>query len=92
MLFTSTLLVAFVAATLAGEFLYLPLSGYVLQGRHLLPASLGLALLVMHHVRPARVALLTMLVVLNLLLIKATIDRYYDGHWKVATYALPFIH
>jgi hypothetical protein len=90
MLFTATLFVAFVAATLAGEFLYLPLSGYVLQGRHLLPASLGLALLVMHRVRAARVALLAMLVVLNLLLIQATIDRYYNGQWKVATYALPF--
>jgi hypothetical protein len=90
MLFTGTLFVAFVAATLVGEFLYLPLAGYVLQGRHLLPASLGLAIIVMHRVRVARVAFLVMLVVLNLLLIHATIDRYYNGQWKVATSALPF--
>jgi hypothetical protein len=90
MLFAATLLAAFVAATLAGEFLYLPVSGYVLQGRHLLPASLGLALLVMHRVAPARIALLALLVLLNVLLLQATVDRYYNGQWKVATYALPF--
>jgi hypothetical protein len=90
MLFTATLLIAFVAATLAGEFLYLPVSGYVLQGRHLLPASVGLALLVMHRVAPARIALLALLVLLNVLLLQATVDRYYNGQWKVATYALPF--
>jgi len=90
MLFTAILLIAFVAATLTGEFLYLPVSGYVLQGRHLLPASIGLALVVMHRVTAARIALLALLVLLNVLLIQATIDRYYNGQWKVAAHALPF--
>jgi hypothetical protein len=90
MLFGVTLLAAFVAETLAGEFAYLPLAGYVLQGRHLLPASLGLAVLVMHRVTAARVALIALLVVLNVLLVQATVDRYYNGQWKLAVYALPF--
>ena len=44
----------------------------------------------MHHLRPARIALLAMIVLLNVLLLQATIDRYYNGQWKVAAYALPF--
>jgi hypothetical protein len=90
MLFATALLGAFVGATLLGEFVYLPVSGYVLQGRHLLPASLGLVVLVMHRVAPARLALLGLLVLMNVLLIQATVDRYYSGQWRLAAYAMPF--
>ena len=44
----------------------------------------------MHRVTAARVALLALLVLLNVLLLQATVDRYYNGQWQVAAHALPF--
>ncbi len=89
-LFAALMLVAFVGVTLVGEVVYLPLAGYALQGRHLLPASLGLAGLVMHRVKAARLGFIALLVVLNVVLVQATVDRYYNGQWRLAAYALPF--
>jgi hypothetical protein len=90
MLFAAMLSIAFVGATLAGEFAYLRVAGYILQGRHLLPGSLGLALIVMHRFAPVRIATFAFFVLLNVMLIQATIDRYYGGEWRLAVYTMPF--
>jgi hypothetical protein len=90
LLFASVISIAFVAATVAGEFAYLPVAGYILQGRHLLPGSIALALLVMHRVTAVRIATIGFFVLLNVLLIDATLDRYYGGEWKLAVYTMPF--
>jgi hypothetical protein len=81
---------AFLAVTLAGEFFYLPTAGYFLQGRHLLPASLGLAGLMWHRVRPVRYAFLAVLIAMNVLLLHQTVMRYYTRGWAAVVSALPF--
>jgi hypothetical protein len=61
-----------------GEYWYLPRMGYNFQGRHLLPASLALGGLVLHGNRYARWTLLGFLALMNVMLIHATIVRYFD--------------
>jgi hypothetical protein len=87
--YAALLLVAFLAVTLAGEFVYLPTAGYFLQGRHLLPASLGLAGLMWHRVRPVRLAFLAVLIAMNVLLLHQTVQRYYTRGWSAVVSALP---
>jgi hypothetical protein len=88
--YAAIFLVAFLAVTLAGEFFYLPTAGYFLQGRHLLPASLGLTGLMWHRVRPVRLAFLAVLIVMNVLLLHQTVLRYYTRGWSAVVSALPF--
>jgi hypothetical protein len=83
-------LAAFLAVTLAGEFFFLPTAGYFLQGRHLLPASLGLAALMWHRVRPVKLVFLVVLIALNVLLLHETVLRYYTRGWSAVVTALPF--
>lgn len=88
--YTALFLVAFLAVTLAGEFVYLSTAGYVLQGRHLLPASIGLAWIVLHRVRAVRLALLAFLVAMNIALLHQTVLRYYTRGWSAVVASLPF--
>ena len=88
--YAAIFLVAFLAVTLAGEFFYLPTAGYFLQGRHLLPASLGLAGLMWHRVRPVKLAFLAVLIAMNVLLLHQTVMRYYTRGWSAVVTALPF--
>jgi Predicted membrane protein (DUF2142) len=88
--YAAIFLIAFLAVTLAGEFFFLPTAGYFLQGRHLLPASLGLAGLMWHRVRPVKLALLAVLIAMNVILLHQTVTRYYTRGWTAAAAALPF--
>jgi hypothetical protein len=82
--------VLFFLSTLAAEVRYLRDAGYTFQGRYLLPAAIGLGAVLLHEVRAARLALLAGVVALNLVLMQATVQRYYVGGWKGALHALPF--
>ena len=83
-------LFVFLAITLAGEFVFLPTAGYFLQGRHLLPASLGLAGLMWHRVRPVKFVFLAVLIAMNVLLLHQTVLRYYTRGWSAVVSTLPF--
>ncbi|MEO5820045.1 MAG: DUF2142 domain-containing protein [Vicinamibacteraceae bacterium] len=82
--------ILFVLSTLAAEVRYLREAGYTFQGRYLLPAAIGLGAVLLHRVRAARIALLAGVLALNLVLVHATVRRYYVGGWKGAIHALPF--
>ena len=88
--YAALFLAAFLAVTLAGELFYLPTAGYFLQGRHLLPASLGLAGLMWHRVRPVKLVFLAVLIAMNVLLLHQTVIRYYTRGWTAMVAALPF--
>jgi hypothetical protein len=81
---------AFAATMYVVEYSYLREAGYIIQGRYFLPASIGLAPLLLHRSAPARVALVATVVLLNVLLAGATVRRYYGGDWQLAWQALPF--
>ena len=81
--------VAFAATMYAVEYLYLHEGGYFIQGRYFLPASIGLAPLLFHRSRAARLALVSSVLLLNAMLFAATVQRYYAGDWRVAWHALP---
>lgn len=89
-----TALLAFSAlyagALVAAEFVYVSSAGYALQGRHFLPAALGLLVVVCHPAVWLRRAFVAFLVVFNLYCVKLTVDRYYAGDWSLARRALPF--
>jgi len=89
--FAAVFFVAFVGTLAAGEFLYLKDIGYILRGRYFLPALIGLAPLVLHRVRTARIALLAMLVCMNLALMHATVVRCYGGDYATLWRAMPFL-
>jgi hypothetical protein len=89
-LFAGLVGLAFVAGTYAGAFFLHPGRGLNLQGRYLLPASIGLAMLVLPQRRAWRVGVVAFLVVFNLALFQGTIDRYFDGDWGRAWRAQPF--
>jgi hypothetical protein len=80
----------FTGVLLAGEWWSLPRSGYVLQGRHLLPVGLGVAALLCHPLRPLRAAFLSVLAALNLWSLPLLVERYYAGRWELLWQALPF--
>jgi len=89
--FTLLVFAAFAASTAAGEFIYLKDIGYVVQGRYFLPAIAGLAPLVLHRVRTARVALLATIVLMNVLLMHATVVRCYGGDYGTLWFSMPFV-
>jgi hypothetical protein len=83
--------VAFAATTYAIEYLYLHEGGYFIhQGRYFAPASICLAPLLFHRGRWARLALVSSVLLLNAMLLAATVQRYYAGDWGVAWHALPW--
>jgi hypothetical protein len=73
-----------------GEYWYLPMAGYNFQGRHLLPACVGLAGLVIHDSRFTRWSLVGMLGLLNVMLMHESIVRYFGGDWGVFRASLPW--
>jgi hypothetical protein len=73
--------VAYLAGTVAGEFLYLPIAGFTLQGRYLLPASLAFSIVLLGQGRGWRYAAAGGLLALNVVLVQQTVQRYYDGSW-----------
>ena len=80
----------YAAALVAAEFVYVPRAGYALQGRHFLPAALGLLVVVCHPTAWLRRVFVAFLVVFNVYCLKLTVDRYYDGDWTLVARALPF--
>ena len=82
--------VVFAATMYAVEYSYLREAGLIIQGRYFLPASIGLAPLLFHRSTAARLALVGSVVVLNVGLMAATIQRYYGDDWRTAWRALPF--
>lgn len=82
--------IVFVASAFAAEYRYLAQAGYTFQGRYLFPAGLALGALLLHRVREARIALFAGVIVLNLVLMRETVRRYYVDGWRGAVHALPF--
>jgi hypothetical protein len=80
----------FFVSTFVAEFRYLPEAGYTFQGRYLLPAAIAFGVIVLHQVRPVRIALLAGVLALNLVLARETVRRYYIDGWRGAVHALPF--
>lgn len=89
-LFLGLLWLVFAGLTFAGEYRYLAEAGYIFQGRYLLPAGIGLGVILLHRVAPARVVMLALIVLLNLALVHATVQRYFADDWAGVVAALPF--
>ena len=88
--YLGTLWIVFLGSAFAAEFRTLHDAGYTFQGRYLLPAALGLGAVLLHEVRAARIALLGGVLVLNVVLVRETVHRYYGAGWHGAVQALPF--
>jgi hypothetical protein len=80
----------FVLSTFAAEYRYLADAGYTFQGRYLFPAAIAFGVVLLHRVRAARLAFLAGVVVLNLVLVRETVRRYYGEGWRGVAHALPF--
>jgi hypothetical protein len=89
-LFMPLLLGAFIAMVVVGEWVYLARTGYNIQGRHFLPAAIGLSPLVRHERRSVAFALLAFLVLMQAAFIRETVIRYYGGDLATLLAALPF--
>lgn len=74
----------------AGEFVYLPRTGYNLQGRHFLVGAIGLAPLILHDRRWASRLLVAYLAAMQVRFFWETFLRYYGGDARVLRAALPF--
>lgn len=88
-LFCGLVLTGYVCSQIAGEYIHLETTGHNIIGRHFLPASIGVAALVTHRVRWARWLMVGTLVVMNVVLIDLTVQRYYAGDWGAVWLALP---
>jgi hypothetical protein len=77
------------ACMTVGEYWYLPMAGYNFQGRHLLPACIGFAGLVMSDSHIARWTAAGWLTLINVMLMHASIVRYFGGDWGVFLASLP---
>jgi hypothetical protein len=80
---------AFAAGILLAAFVNVPASGVRLQGRYFLPASIGMAMLLLAG-GTWRPALLALLLALNVALFQRSVERYYDGDWSRMLAAQPF--
>jgi hypothetical protein len=89
--FLAVYVAAFLGSTLVGGFINLSVAGYMLQGRYFLPVAIGLAPLVMQDTRWRRFALPAFVLLLNLLLMRETVGRYYGGDWSLLWLSLPFV-
>lgn len=90
-LFMPAVLCAYILTVVAGEWVYLSRTGYNIQGRHFLPAAIGLSPLVCHERRAASFALLAFLVLMQAAFIRETVMRYYGGDLATLVAALPFV-
>jgi hypothetical protein len=77
------------ACMMAGEYWYLATAGYNFQGRHLFPACLVVAGLVIHEHRLTRWGMVGLLGLINVLLMYESIVRYFGGDWGVFWASLP---
>jgi hypothetical protein len=87
--FWAVCFIAYAATMFAIEYLYMHEAGYFIQGRYFLPASLGLAPLLLHRGRFARGSMVSAVVTINVLLFIVSVQRYYAGDWALAWAALP---
>jgi len=87
--FAALVWLAFTAVTFAGEYHYLDVAGYTFQGRYLLPVALAFAVVLWHDQIWARRALIAAVIVLNVLLVEATVTRYYVDRWSGLWQSLP---
>lgn len=65
------------AGVVAGEYHYLPIAGYTLQGRYFLPAALGLSVFAVHRFLPAIYIFMGYLLIFNIALIHESLYRYF---------------
>jgi hypothetical protein len=65
------------AGVVAGEYHYLSIAGYTLQGRYLLPAALGLSVFAVHRFLPAIYVFMGYLVIFNIALVHESLYRYF---------------
>jgi len=72
----------YLALLLAGEYANVRTAGLVVQGRYLLPVSVCLLPLVRQRAVAMTWTLPVLVVVLNVVLAHATIDRYFGGNWS----------
>jgi len=87
--FAAWLGVSYFVLMTVGEYWYLGSAGYNFQGRHLLPACIACSGLVLHANRYARWSVLGFLTVMHVLLLNATIWRYFDDGLAGVRAALP---
>jgi hypothetical protein len=87
--FTAWLGVSYFVLMTIGEYAYLPTMGYNFQGRHLLPACLAFSGLVLHGNAYARWTLLAFLALMNVMLMHATVVRYFNGDLACLWASLP---
>ena len=74
----------------AVEIYYLSVIGLFMQGRYLLPALWGVAILLLHRRRWLKRATILVLVCLHVYLSVLTVDRYFAGDGVVALKSVPF--
>ena len=89
-IFTAAVFAGYVVLMAFGEYRYLPMAGENFQGRHLLPASIGLAGLVSHDEAWARRLLIGYLAIMNVAFMHASIVRYFGGNWSAFWQSLPW--
>lgn len=82
-------LVGYLFGMVIGEYHYFPVAGVNFQGRHVLPASIGLCGLVMHEAVWVRRAFIGFLGVFNLTLMHQSFVRYFAADWTALWLSLP---
>lgn len=87
--FMAWLGVSYFALMTIGEYSLLGSAGYNFQGRHLLPAGLAFSGLVLHENRYGRWTILGFLAVMHVLLIQASVTRYFTDGWTGLWASLP---
>jgi heme A synthase len=80
----------YTAGCFAGEYHWLSRAGYILQGRYFLPVSCALSTIFIHRIKILHILYAIILLVLNITLIAATFERYYNNDITVIREALPF--
>jgi hypothetical protein len=79
----------YVVLMMVGEYRFLPVAGYNFQGRHLFPAMIGTAGLVLHPRQWPRTALLGGVAAINVALAVQSVSRYFGGDWLLLLRSLP---
>ncbi|MCC6932653.1 MAG: DUF2142 domain-containing protein [Deltaproteobacteria bacterium] len=83
--------IAHLAVLYLMEIYYVKIVGFLLQGRYFLPAVLGVAVLLLHDRRWLRYVTMFMLFAFHVYLLEATVERYYDGNWRLAYKSRPYV-
>lgn len=80
--YAAIVFLAFAGVTFAGEYHYLDVAGYTFQGRYQFPAFLGFAAVLWHERIALRRTVIACIVLVSLLLMQATVTRYYVDRWN----------